>query len=316
MRTLLNRAGLGAPTFLWIAVLVGCGLMWTLAWPQPAFAETITVNSTADVLDATDDRCTLREAIIAANSDTASGNLGAYPGECAAGNGADTVVFAAAGTYTLTLPGTGEDAAAGGDLDVTAALTLAGRGVDSTTIQAGSASPLPPGNCQDCIDRVLDAFAPLAISDLTLRYGTVELGPGGGLRVNDGSVVAASNIAVLDSVSQFGVGGGIGVLLGGVLTLDGSLVQGNFAAGGSGLFNAGQAALDQVTVSDNAAVDGLGSISSLGTLTVTRSSVISNTRCTPFRKVSPSSCLPSVSWAMAWANSAMVSASSWVALRM
>lgn len=55
----------------------------------PAGAATITVNSTGDaVSDA--GQCVLREAINAANTDTASG---VTPGECAAGSGADTVVF-------------------------------------------------------------------------------------------------------------------------------------------------------------------------------------------------------------------------------
>jgi hypothetical protein len=57
-------------------------------------AATIAVNSLAnDVAD--DAQCTLHEAIIAANADTASG---AMAGECAAGSGADVIEFAEAGT--------------------------------------------------------------------------------------------------------------------------------------------------------------------------------------------------------------------------
>jgi CSLREA domain-containing protein len=52
-------------------------------------ASTIVVNSTADTV-ADDGECTLREAIIAANDDTASG---ANAGECIAGSGADTINF-------------------------------------------------------------------------------------------------------------------------------------------------------------------------------------------------------------------------------
>lgn len=52
-------------------------------------AATITVNSTADD-QSNDGECTLREAITAANTDTASGAAG---GECVAGSGTDTVVF-------------------------------------------------------------------------------------------------------------------------------------------------------------------------------------------------------------------------------
>src|SRR5216683_3054349 len=50
---------------------------------------TITVNSVGDIANSTDGLCTLREAITAANTNTASG---ATAGECAAGDssGSDT----------------------------------------------------------------------------------------------------------------------------------------------------------------------------------------------------------------------------------
>ena len=47
---------------------------------QPAMGASILVNTTADAI-ADDGQCSLREAIIAANTDTASGAL---PGECPA----------------------------------------------------------------------------------------------------------------------------------------------------------------------------------------------------------------------------------------
>jgi CSLREA domain-containing protein len=67
---------------------------------RAAAANTITVNSAANTT-ADDGFCTLREAIIAANTNTASG---AMPGECAAGAaGTDTIVFAipGAGVHTI-----------------------------------------------------------------------------------------------------------------------------------------------------------------------------------------------------------------------
>jgi CSLREA domain-containing protein/uncharacterized repeat protein (TIGR01451 family) len=62
-------------------------------------AVTITVNSTADVV-ANDGQCTLREAIVAANTNTSSG---AMAGECAAGSpGLDTIAFSLpAGVQTI-----------------------------------------------------------------------------------------------------------------------------------------------------------------------------------------------------------------------
>jgi len=68
-----------------ISLIIPTGLcLAPLSW-----AATITFNSTADNA-ANDGVCTLREAITAANTDTASG---AAAGECAAGAGADDIVF-------------------------------------------------------------------------------------------------------------------------------------------------------------------------------------------------------------------------------
>src|SRR3989442_925444 len=53
----------------------------------PAVGSNIIVNSTADVVNSTDGLCTLREAITAANTNTASG---AIAGECVAGSGSDS----------------------------------------------------------------------------------------------------------------------------------------------------------------------------------------------------------------------------------
>src|SRR5262249_54256869 len=63
-------------------------------------AATITVNSIADAI-ANDGQCTLREAIIAANTNIASG---AAAGECAAGGaGLDTIAFNIAGVGVRTI---------------------------------------------------------------------------------------------------------------------------------------------------------------------------------------------------------------------
>lgn len=62
-------------------------------------ATTIVVNSISDAA-ANDGVCTFREAIIASNTDTASG---VAVGECAAGSGNDTINFAISGTGVHTL---------------------------------------------------------------------------------------------------------------------------------------------------------------------------------------------------------------------
>ena len=74
-------------------------LLAYLAVAEPtAPMTTITVNSTSPVI-ADDGLCTLPEAIISANTQTASGSL---PGECPAGSiGGNIIVLQSAATYTL-----------------------------------------------------------------------------------------------------------------------------------------------------------------------------------------------------------------------
>jgi CSLREA domain-containing protein len=83
----------------YLKIMVGSlaivGLAFARSHPQIVHAaSTITVNSKADSAS-NDGVCTLREAIIAANSDTTSGAAG---GECVAGSGADTIIFSITGS--------------------------------------------------------------------------------------------------------------------------------------------------------------------------------------------------------------------------
>src|SRR3989442_8077572 len=111
-----------------IAVLLFAGLPVLLlsGGDKPASAASFTINSTVDAVDASPGdgvcaeatgACTLRAAIMETN---------ALPGT-------DTITLPA-GTYTLTIPGAGEDASATGDLDITDVLTISGAGADSTII--------------------------------------------------------------------------------------------------------------------------------------------------------------------------------------
>ncbi|HEX5147567.1 MAG TPA: CSLREA domain-containing protein, partial [Candidatus Limnocylindrales bacterium] len=68
------------------AIVMGLGLLGSLG-VAPVLAASIVVDSLVDTA-ADDGLCTLREAITAANTDTASG---ATAGECPAGLGADAI---------------------------------------------------------------------------------------------------------------------------------------------------------------------------------------------------------------------------------
>ncbi len=147
----------------------------------------------------------------------------------------DTIVIPA-GTITLTGPA-GEDANAGGDLDISKNLTIQGAGAGVTIIDGGG------------IDRVFD-IPPLAsatISSLTIQNG---------------------------SPSNFASGGG--VRNAGNLTLTDVVVNGNVAAAAGGVENDGSLSLTNVTISSNTTNGFGGGILNAGTATLTNVTVISN----------------------------------------
>ncbi|HRA87557.1 MAG TPA: DUF4347 domain-containing protein, partial [Planctomycetaceae bacterium] len=140
----------------------------------------------------------LREAILAVN----------------AGAGGDTINLTA-GTYTLSITGVGEDAAASGDLDIRKTMTIFGTGSGNSIINA---------NGIDRVFHVLGANGQLTLMNLTVQGGNAGSGAGGGLLVATGA-------------NQ--------------LTLNSVVVSGNFAANGAGIDNAGTLSLMDVTISNN-----------------------------------------------------------------
>jgi hypothetical protein len=225
-----------------------------LAAPAASLGATIDVNSNADVI-ADDGHCTLREAVIAANTNTASG---AMPNECRAGAGSDRIELPA-DHYTRTIGGFAEDAGATGDLDVLEDVTIHGAGAATTIIDAAHK------------DRVLDvaAGAAVQIEGVTLTGGTGragQLGPPGG----DG-----------------GAGGdGGGIRNQGTLTLVGCVVTDNLAgaggAGGSATGSAGASGPPSIQAGGSGlggqgGVGGRGGgIFSTGVLTLTSSRIALN----------------------------------------
>ena len=188
----------------------GVFLLYLLMPSSASAATPITVTTTADVL-AVDGQCSLREAIIAANTDASTG-------DCQAGSGADTITFSPSlpkpAVFTLTLSGAGEDNAATGDLDLTGTLTIEGAGQDQIILDGDSA------------DRVFDVrpAANITVSGITIRNGD----PG-----------------------QSAEGGGIAIALGAGLTLSNSLVTANTALKGGGIKSLGKLSLSNSTVSSN-----------------------------------------------------------------
>jgi CSLREA domain-containing protein len=195
---------------LFIAFILGLGLTLALVWLLDggslpvARAASIGVTTTDDGV-AADGNCTLREAIIAANTDTAID-------ACVAGDGADVITLTA-GAYVLTVTGAGENAALTGDLDITSTLVIVGAGPDQTIIDANG------------IDRVFDirpSAGTVVISGVTLINGNVT-GNGGGIYNEDAALTLINTAVSSNTANQ---GGGVYVYSG-QATLSGGQVVSN-----------------------------------------------------------------------------------------
>lgn len=252
------------------------------ASPRTAEAATFTVTKTADTNDGTCDvaDCSLREAIIAAN----------------AAAGTDTVVVPA-GTYTLSIAGASEDAAASGDLDITSNMTIQGAGANLTIID---------GADLDRVFGVEGSVTAATISGVTVRNGTASFGGGiendtsgtltidesivtlnsgsfgGGINNNSvGTIVVSDTVVSNNTASSFG--GGINNNSGGVATITQSTISGNTANGAGGINNnsSGSMSITQSTISGNTATSTFrgGGVhnNSSGTLNITASTISGNT---------------------------------------
>lgn len=225
---------------------------------QTALAATIAVTTVDDELNADGD-CSLREAIESANTDTAVD-------ACPAGAGADTIVLPA-GMYVLSIAGTGEDANATGDLDISADLTINGAGHTSTIIDGGG------------IDRVLEVRpgATVQIDGVTIRNGNPSANAGGIL--NRGTLTLTKSTVSGNTGLDFG--GGIFNV--GILAMTNSTVSGNstnglnLSGGGAGIFNEGTMTLTASTVSGNTTLGRGGAIYNLDqTATLINSTISGN----------------------------------------
>jgi CSLREA domain-containing protein len=212
---------------------------------------TITVNTTADGTGGPD--CTLRDAIAAANTDTVAGG-------CSAGHGADTIDFSVSGQINLgsTLPAVASD------------LTIDGSSQSIIVSGQGTARVLEVG-----------ADASLTLDGLTIADG-VAANAGGIL--NSGTLLVTNSTLSGNRTENFGNGGGIWNTAGGILTVEDSTFSGNGAPEGTepmtlgaGVYNDGEALVENSTFSDNDADHGGGVFNAAGgRLTVRVSSFSGN----------------------------------------
>lgn len=107
------------------------------ALASPASAATITVNSNLDVIANDDGKCTLREAVLSANTDTPSGVVA---GECVAGSGADIVdLTSLTGTITLQPDSAGTQY---GVIGIYTSMNITGPGAGTLSISGGGATQI------------------------------------------------------------------------------------------------------------------------------------------------------------------------------
>jgi CSLREA domain-containing protein len=246
----------GVP-WLYLTALV-VAITFQSATPVPAvYAAGLTVNSTSDTAIAGDGLCTLREAIVNANTDSDSTN-----GDCTAGSGDDTITFSIAGEITLgsILP------------NITTNITIIGPDEASLSINGNNAGSI----------FTVDSVGMLSLEKLTIAnvysndYGAIY---------NNRGTVTATDITFFNNKAKY-AGGGIYNNFGSVAIIDSTFSGNSGWSSGGGIYNyAGTLTVSGSTFSDNDSPYGSsnggggggGIYNIYGTVTVTNSIFLNNT---------------------------------------
>src|SRR5262249_9189945 len=126
-----------------------------------AVPATFTVTTALDVVNATDGKLSLREAVTRSND---------RPGP-------DSIILPA-GVFKIAVDGANEDANATGDFDVTDAVTIRGAGAGLTVIDAQQK------------DRLFELIGSINVrfASVTLRHGAAPVNGGGAIQALDADV--------------------------------------------------------------------------------------------------------------------------------
>lgn len=250
----------------------------------------ISVTTVADVVDGNissvaalqasrgpDGFISLREAILATNNSAGS-----------------DIINLGAGTYTLSLTGTHEDAAAAGDLDIQGELIIAGVSAATSIVDGGN------------IDRVFDVHTPrpVVFQDISIQHGSIATSDGGGIFVQsngnvrvdrailsanharDGGALAVSSgtLSVVDTTlsgnSATNNGGGVFAFKSSVEILRSTVSFNTSGSTGGGIENQGANAtltLTNVTLSGNSAASQGGALFNQRDASITNSTIAHNT---------------------------------------
>ena len=216
---------------------------------------TYVVNSELDNIIPDDGLVTLREAIIAVNESIHDSNR---------------IVFDSAidgKPIRLTIPGTREDDARTGDLDIRhkgGNLTITGNGPEQTVIDANS------------LDRIFDFdFVIATLMDLSLTGGNVD-GSGGAIRARNATLIIERTTISENSAGERG--GGVFFDRVGI-SISQSHISHNQAGGrGGGIFisDSHMPTISQSVISDNVAEQGTGGIYSTGDVSIHQTTISRN----------------------------------------
>ena len=279
-------------------------LVFSLSLPFPGLIPivsgmpnvTIIVTIQTDTVNGSDGECSLREAIIAAYTDTASGHTG---DECSAGNGVDTIIVPI-GRHLIQMAGDHENYAATGDLDVRESVNIYGLGKDLSIIDA---------NIADRIFHVPPDLGDITLrfADLTLTEGIMDNGDDSGGAVksesgrleaedvifknnfvggtesgaNGGAVHVKNELQIVNCLfeNNYAYRGGALFIAGGVTeaTIEKSLFLKNNAQSGGAMINYGETTIENTTFSQNKALQsGGGAIYNFANLSISFSTFVGN----------------------------------------
>lgn len=217
-----------------------------LGSPLPARAQNTTtteiiVKGTVDEI-ADDGNCTLREAILAANTDSPVDR-------CPAGSGADVIILPT-GVYPLAIEGTLEDLGLTGDLDITAPVMIRGTGSGATIVGFSDSTY---HYWRDRILQVHSGAGLVTLQNLTLQDSTSFYD---GAAIHNSAELHLEDCRLLDNGERYYATYRGGALYNaGELWLVRSAVSGNYSISGA-LYNLGTAYIQGSTVNGNLGDDG------------------------------------------------------------
>lgn len=208
--------------------------------------------------------CTLRDAIIAANTDTATGG-------CPAGNGPDIIELAAGATYTLTVVDNTDPSLGPNGLPIiTSDITINGNGA---TILRSSADGTPEFRFFQ-----VNSFSTLRLNGVTLSNGKVSGGFLGGALYNRGVIYMENGVLAGNRADNNG--GGLFNSSEAAFSATNSTLSGNSALNGGAIFNWGSVLIINSTLTGNSASFGGGLNNGSGTAVFTNSTVAANSAST------------------------------------